>query len=90
MLLIWTPFILFDGAQVVFNYALRSLGDQVVAGLASVCSFFIVTGGLGWLLVHLGYGPRALVIASGSGMVVAAVLLGARLIYVTSASRPKS
>jgi MATE family multidrug resistance protein len=90
MLLIWTPFILFDGAQVVFNYALRSLGDQVVAGLASVCSFFIVTGGLGWLLVHLGYGPRALVIASGSGMVVAALLMGGRLIFVTSVSRRKN
>lgn len=90
MLLIWTPFILFDGAQVVFNYALRSLGDQVVAGVASVCSFFIVTGGLGWLLVHLGYGPIALVIASGVGMVVAALLLGARLLYVTSASRLRS
>jgi MATE family multidrug resistance protein len=90
MLLIWTPFILFDGVQVVFNYALRSLGDQVVAGLASVCSFFVVTGGLGWLLVHMGYGPRALVIASGSGMVVAAVLMGARLMFVTSVSRLKN
>jgi MATE family multidrug resistance protein len=90
MLLIWTPFILFDGVQVVFNYALRSLGDQVVAGLASVCSFFVVTGGLGWVLVHMGYGPRALVIASGSGMIVAAVLMGTRLMFVTSASRLKN
>ncbi|WP_293880860.1 MATE family efflux transporter [Sphingomonas sp.] len=90
MLVIWAPFILFDGVQVVFNYALRSLGDQVAAGLASVCSFFIVTGGLGWLLVHNGLGPYALVIASGSGMVVAALLMGARLLWVTSGSHPKN
>jgi MATE family multidrug resistance protein len=90
MLLLWSPFILFDGTQLVFNYALRSLGDQVAAGIASICAFFIVTGGLGALLIHIGYGPHALVLASGSGMVVAALLMGARLMWVTSASRLKS
>ncbi|CAN5221099.1 MATE family efflux transporter [soil metagenome] len=90
MLLLWAPFILFDGVQLVFNYALRSLGDQVAAGGASITSFFVVTGGLGWLLVHNGWGPYGLVIASGSGMVVAALLMGSRLIFVTSALRPKS
>jgi MATE family multidrug resistance protein len=90
MLLLWTPFILFDGAQLVFNYALRSLGDQVAAGIASISAFFIVTGGLGALLAHHGYGAHGLVVASGSGMVVAALLMGARLMWVTSASRLKS
>lgn len=90
MLLIWTPFILFDGAQLVFSYALRSLGDQVAAGIVGICAFFIVTGGMGWLLVHYGYGPHGLVIASGSGMVVAALLMGTRLLWVTSTSHRKS
>lgn len=90
MLLIWTPFILFDGAQAVFSYALRSLGDQVAAGIVGICAFFVVTGGMGWLLVRYGYGPYGLVVASGSGMVVAALLMGTRLIWVTSASRPRN
>jgi MATE family multidrug resistance protein len=90
MLLLWTPFILFDGAQAVFSYALRSLGDQVAAGIVGICAFFVVTGGLGWALVHFGYGPHGLVIASGSGMVVAALLMGGRLLWITSASRLKS
>lgn len=33
MLPVWAPFILFDGVQVVLVYALRSLGDQVFAGV---------------------------------------------------------
>ncbi|MDB5713317.1 MAG: family efflux transporter [Sphingomonadales bacterium] len=90
MLLLWTPFILFDGAQVAFSYALRSLGDQVAAGIAGICAFFLVTGGLGWFLVHSGWGPHALVFASGSGMVVAAILMGARLMIVTSAFRQRN
>ncbi|MEO5795771.1 MAG: MATE family efflux transporter, partial [Rhodoferax sp.] len=36
MLPLWAPFILFDGVQVVFVYALRSLGDQVAAGVNSI------------------------------------------------------
>ncbi|MDG2533716.1 MATE family efflux transporter [Sphingomonas sp. HITSZ_GF] len=80
MLPVWAPFILFDGMQVVFVYALRSLGDQVVAGFNSVIAFFVVTGGTGLALVHLaGMGAFGLVLASGSGMVVAAALHGARL-----------
>lgn len=90
MVLLWTPFILFDGAQLVFSYALRSIGDQVAAGIVGICAFFVVTGGLGSLLVQQGFGPNALVIASGSGMVVAALLMGARLMWVTSRSRLKS
>lgn len=83
MMLIWAPFILFDGLQVVFVYALRSIGDQVAAGINGIIAFFLVTGGLGWWLVERGVGPMALVWASGIGMVAAAVLDGARLWWVT-------
>jgi MATE family multidrug resistance protein len=82
MLPLWAPFILFDGVQVVFVYALRSLGDQVVTGINSILAFFVVTGGLGLLLVQWGYGPLGLVYASGWGMVAAAALHGGRLLWV--------
>ncbi len=78
MLPLWAPFILFDGAQVVLVYALRSLGDQVVAGANSIIAYFVVTGGAGWWMVHAGVGPMALVYASGLGMVTAALLHAAR------------
>ncbi|WP_431469389.1 MATE family efflux transporter [Sphingosinithalassobacter sp. LHW66-3] len=83
MLLLWAPFILFDGLQVVLVYALRSLGDQVVAGLLGIVSYFLVTGGLGIALVHAGWGARALVLASAAGMVTAALLYGARLAWIS-------
>lgn len=84
MLPVWAPFILFDGVQVVFVYALRSLGDQVVAGINSVIAFFIVTGGAGLLLVRtLDLGATGLALASGMGMVVAATLHGTRLWWVS-------
>lgn len=78
MLPIWAPFILFDSAQVVLVYALRSLGDQVVAGVNSIIAYFVVTGGLGLWLVHVGWGATGLVLASGIGMVAAALLHSAR------------
>lgn len=90
MLAVWAPFILFDGVQVVFVYALRSLGDQVAAGINGIIAFFAITGGLGALLVHWGLGPRALVLASGLGMVAAALLNGARLARVSSRFRSRS
>lgn len=90
MLGIWAPFILFDGLQVVFVYALRSLGDQVVAGINGVISFFVLTGALGLWTVHAGWGPMGLVWASGAGMVAAALLNGTRLWVIIRRSRPKS
>ncbi len=84
MLPVWAPFILFDGVQVVFVYALRSLGDQVVAGINSVIAFFLVTGGAGLVLVRtLDLGATGLALASGMGMVVAATLHGTRLWWVS-------
>ncbi|MCP3734091.1 MATE family efflux transporter [Sphingomonas sp. RP10(2022)] len=79
----WAPFIVFDGIQVVLVYALRSLGDQVVAGVNSILAYFVVTGGAGWWLVHHGVGPMALVWASGLGMLAAALLHGARFAQVS-------
>ena len=83
MLLIWAPFVLFDGMQVVFVYALRSIGDQIAAGVASIASFFFVSGGLGWALVAAGMGPLSLAWASGLGMVAAAAFSGGRLAWVS-------
>lgn len=74
MLVLMAPFMLFDGLQYVFAYALRSLGAQVAAGINGIIAFFLVTGGLGWLLVRAGWGPEGLVYAAGAGMVVAAAL----------------
>src|SRR3546814_11852342 len=59
-------------------YTLRSLGDQVVAGINSIIAYFLVTGGLGWALVQHGAGPMGLVYASGAGLLVAALLNGSR------------
>jgi MATE family multidrug resistance protein len=75
-------FMPFDGLQAVFLYALRSLGDQVAAGLNGIVGFFVVTGGLGWLLVSSGGGAFSLVWAAGIGMLVTATLQGTRLLIV--------
>lgn len=83
MLMLLAPFMLFDGAQVAFMYALRSLGDQVIAGVNGIIGFFLVTGGLGWLLVTWGVGPMALIWGSGLGMLVAALLNGERFVWLT-------
>ena len=80
----WAPFVVFDGIQIVLVYALRSLGDQVAAGVNSILAYFVVTGGVGWWLVHAGVGPIALVWASGAGMLAAAILHGARFALVSS------
>lgn len=90
MLLTWAPFIIFDGVQVVFVYALRSLGDQVFTGANSILAFFLITGGLGLWLVHAGWGAFALVWASGIGMLAAALLHGARLLAISSRFRSRS
>ena len=82
MLAVWAPFILFDGLQVVFMFALRSIGDQVAAGFNGIFAFFLVTGGLGWGLVQMGHGPYALVWGSGLGMVAAALLNSGRFFWV--------
>lgn len=84
LLFMLAPFTLLDGLQLVFIYALRSLGDQVVAGINGIIAFFFITGGLGlWLVLERGEGPRALVIAAAAGMTAAFVLQGGRLWIVS-------
>jgi MATE family multidrug resistance protein len=87
-------FMPFDGLQIVGVYALRSLGDQVAAGVNGVIAFLAVTGGIGWALVMRGDGPRVLILAAGLGMAAAAVLQLGRLLLVvrrlTRPSRPQS
>lgn len=90
MLLVWAPFMLFDGLQLVFTYALRSLGDQVVAGLNSIIAFFIVTIALGSWLIARGMGALALVWCIGISMLVCALLQGGRLAWFSSPLRLKS
>ncbi|MBA3879956.1 MAG: MATE family efflux transporter [Sphingobium sp.] len=90
MLPLWAGFILFDGIQLVFVYALRSIGDQVAAGINSIIAYFIVTGGLGVVLVTQNWGATGLVLASGSGMLVAALLSGLRFERVSRRSRTQS
>ncbi|WP_271299807.1 MATE family efflux transporter [Sphingomonas sp. CV7422] len=86
----WAPFIVFDGIQIVLVYALRSLGDQIAAGINSIIAYFLVTGGAGWWLVQQGGGAMALVWASGIGMVAAALLHGGRFALVSSRLRRRS
>lgn len=90
MLLVWPLFIPFDAGQAVCVSALRSLGDQVTTGVNSIVAFFVATGGAGIVLVRSGWGAKGLVLASGSGMVLATLLHGLRLWRVTSRFRPRS
>ena len=87
---VWAPFIPFDGIQVVLVYALRSLGDQVVAGVNSIIAYFLVTGGLGCAFAHHGMAAMGLVYASGIGMVAAAALHGSRFALVSRRLRRRS
>jgi len=82
MLAIMGAFLVFDGLQYVFGAALRSLGQQVWAGINGIIGFFLVTGGLGWWLVARGWGADGLALAAGVGMLVCAVLQFARFAFV--------
>lgn len=82
MLTIMGAFVIFDGLQYVFGSALRSLGEQVWASVNGIIGFFLVTGGVGWLLVENGWGPDGLAWAAGAGMLVSALLQFGRLAWV--------
>jgi len=90
MLTIIAAFLVFDGLQYVFGAALRSLGEQVWAGLNGIIGFFLVTGGLGWWLVRSGWGPEGLAYAAGLGMLVCAALQFGRLAWVLRRSGRRS
>ena len=82
MLAIIAAFLVFDGLQYVFGAALRSLGEQVWAGVNGIIGFFVITGGLGWLLVRQGWGADGLAYAAGLGMFACALLQFGRLSFV--------
>jgi MATE family multidrug resistance protein len=75
-------FLVFDGLQFVFGAALRSLGEQVWAGVNGIFGFFLITGGSGLLLVRNGWGPGGLALAAGIGMFATALLQFARFWFV--------
>jgi MATE family multidrug resistance protein len=82
MLSIIGAFLIFDGLQYVFGAALRSLGEQVWAGVNGIFGFFLTTGGLGLLLVGRGWGAEGLALAAGLGMLASAALQFGRFWYV--------
>jgi MATE family multidrug resistance protein len=90
MLALLGPFMAFDGIQLVCVYALRSLGDQVVAGINSILGYFLLTGALGWWLVRHGHGGTGLIIAMIAGMVVTALLQTARVGWISFRSARRS
>ena len=90
MLSVIAAFLLFDGLQYVFGAALRSLGEQVWAGVNGILGFFLVTGGLGWWLVRTGWGPDGPAYAAGMGMLVCALLQFGRLAWVLRKSPRRS
>ena len=90
MLVALAPFMFLDGVQVAFAYALRALGDQIAAGVVGIIAFFVVTGGMGWLLVRGGLGSMGLIYAAAAGMVVAAVLQGGRMAVISFRLRSQS
>jgi MATE family multidrug resistance protein len=89
MLSIMGAFLMFDGLQYVFGAALRSLGEQVWAGVNGIIGFFLITGGSGILLVRNGWGAEGLALAAGIGMFATAALQFGRCWYVLRARSGK-
>jgi MATE family multidrug resistance protein len=82
MLSIMGAFLVFDGLQYVFGAALRSLGEQVWAGVNGIIGFFLITGGSGLLLVRHGWGAEGLALAAGIGMFATAAFQFGRFWWV--------
>lgn len=82
MLSIMGAFLVFDGLQYVFGASLRSLGEQVWAGVNGIIGFFLITGGSGLLFVRSGHGAAGLALAAGLGMLACGLLQFARFWYV--------
>jgi MATE family multidrug resistance protein len=89
MLSVMGAFVVFDGLQYVFGAALRSLGEQVWAGVNGMIGFFLITGGSGLLLVRAGWGATGLALAAGLGMFACAVLQFGRFWWVLRARSEK-
>jgi len=87
MLVILAPFILFDGLQAIFIAALRSLGDQIAAGVNGVIGFFGIMSAAGWLFWRLEWGSAGLAAAAAIGMTAAMLLQASRFWRVSSRYR---
>jgi MATE family multidrug resistance protein len=84
MLTILAPFILLDGLQAILMSALRSLGDQVAAGINGIIGFFLLMGVAGWAAWRADMGAAGLAWAAGLGMTCAAALQALRFYRTTS------
>lgn len=87
MLVILAPFILCDGLQAIFVAALRSLGDQVVAGINGAIGFFAIMTLAGWVFARLGWGAAGLASAAAIGMTATMLLQGLRFWRVSARYR---
>lgn len=87
MLAILAPFILCDGVQAIFMYALRSLGDQIAAGVNGMIGFFAIMAIAGTAAWHFDMGARGLAIAAALGMASAALLQGGRFWWISAKIR---
>src|SRR3546814_1828547 len=77
-----------DGIQVLSAGALRGLKDTRVPMLLAACAYWGIGMPLGaWLGLWLGWGPRGMWIGLIAGLVVAAVLLGARFLRSSTGQR---
>lgn len=83
MLFLLAPFMLFDGLQALFVAALRSMEDQVAAGIGSILAFAVILVGCALWLLARGGGPLALIIALNISMVAAAAIQLGRLLWVS-------
>jgi multidrug resistance protein, MATE family len=79
MLSLLAPFLLFDSAQSVLLFALRSCGDQIVASAIQITGFFFLMGGAGLYAVKIaGLGAQGVIIGLNIGMVFTALALAWR------------
>lgn len=83
MLFLLAPFIFFDGLQAVGVSALRSLEDQVVAGVNSVIAFLLVIVAVALWSLSRGSGPLAIIHAMQAGMLAACLLQFGRLCWLS-------
>ncbi|APG61510.1 hypothetical protein LPB140_00135 [Sphingorhabdus lutea] len=74
MMIVMLSFLIFDGLQMLFTYALRSLGRQEIAAFNGIIAFFVIMGGSAYYFTHAGWGAIGLAWAAGIGMLSATIL----------------
>ncbi len=84
LLVIAAIFELFDGAQVIGSGSLRGLTDVRVPAAITFVAYWLLAIPGGYLLgLHTSLGPLGIWIGLAAGLAIAAVLLGARFIFLT-------